>query len=47
MKEIAEEADEEVEREPVYWFCNSCGEEVPDEHASCCDDGENEPSYDD
>ena len=33
------------ERDPVYWFCNSCGEEV-DEHAECCIDGENEPSYD-
>lgn len=33
------------ERDPVYWFCNSCDEEV-DEHAECCIDGENEPSYD-
>lgn len=37
----------EDDREPVYWFCNSCGEEVRDEFAECCEDGENEPSYDD
>ncbi|AWN05268.1 hypothetical protein SEA_IBANTIK_44 [Streptomyces phage Ibantik] len=30
---------------PVYYFCNSCGEEVEDEAAECCDDGEIEPSY--
>jgi hypothetical protein len=34
------------DREPVYWFCNSCGEEVADETDECCDDGEIEPSYD-
>lgn len=34
------------EREPVYWFCNGCGEEVQDEADECCLDGENEPSYD-
>lgn len=34
------------ERTPVYFFCNSCGEEVQDENADCCDDGEIEPSYD-
>lgn len=28
--------------EPVYWFCNSCGEEADD----CCPDGEIEPSWD-
>ena len=38
---------DEEERQPVYWFCNSCGEEVGDEFDQCCDDGENEPSYDD
>jgi len=38
---------EDDDREPVYWWCNSCGEEVPDETFECCDDGENEPSYDD
>jgi len=31
---------------PVYFFCNSCGEEVEDETSNCCDDGEIEPSYD-
>jgi hypothetical protein len=35
------------EQEPVYWFCNSCGEEVEAEHQECREDGENEPSYDD
>lgn len=35
-----------ADEEPVYWFCNSCGEEVDDEHAECCDDGENEPAWD-
>ncbi|MFE9391675.1 hypothetical protein [Streptomyces sp. NPDC006784] len=34
------------ELEPVYWWCNSCGEEVQDETAECCDDGEIVPSYD-
>lgn len=38
--------DQPVEPEPVYWFCNSCGEEVEDEAAECCVDGEIEPSYD-
>ncbi|MFG3509673.1 hypothetical protein ACGF5F_29695 [Streptomyces sp. NPDC047821] len=33
------------EAEPTYWFCNSCGEEVQDQFEDCCDDGENEPSY--
>lgn len=37
----------DTEPEPTYWFCNSCGEEVDDESADCCDDGEIEPSYDD
>lgn len=32
--------------EPTYWWCNSCGNEVDDETVDCCDDGENEPSYD-
>lgn len=31
--------------EPAYFFCNSCGEEVEDEAAECCVDGEIEPSY--
>ncbi|MGW0468267.1 hypothetical protein ACWDX6_23825 [Streptomyces sp. NPDC003027] len=35
----------EPEPEPVYWFCNGCGDEVQDETAECCDDGEIEPSY--
>lgn len=34
------------DREPVYWFCYSCGEEVDDQFAECCPDGENEPSWD-
>jgi hypothetical protein len=33
------------DEEPVYWFCNSCGEEV-DETSECCEDGEIEGSYD-
>ncbi|MFE5863176.1 hypothetical protein ACFQ77_21895 [Streptomyces virginiae] len=37
---------DDPEPEPVYWFCNSCGEEVEDETAECCADGEIEPSYD-
>jgi hypothetical protein len=36
----------EEERQPVYFFCNSCGEEVEDEASICCDDGEIEPSHD-
>jgi hypothetical protein len=32
--------------EPAYYFCNGCGEEVDDEAAECCIDGEIEPSYD-
>ena len=39
-------SEEPEELEPAYWWCNSCGEEVDDETAECCDDGENEPSYD-
>jgi hypothetical protein len=38
---------EDDERTPVYWWCNSCGDEVEDETAVCCDDGEIEPGYDD
>ena len=34
------------DREPAYWSRNSCGAEVDAETAECCDDGENEPSYD-
>jgi hypothetical protein len=34
------------DEEPVYWFCNSCGEEVDDETSECCEDGEIEGSYD-
>lgn len=35
------------EPEPVYYFCNSCGEEVDGETvAECCEDGEIEPSWD-
>lgn len=30
---------------PVYFFCNSCGEEA-DEADECCEDGEVEPAYD-
>lgn len=37
---------DEEERAPVYWFCNSCNDEV-DETDECCPDGEVEPSYDD
>ncbi|MFE0101180.1 hypothetical protein [Streptomyces sp. NPDC059009] len=35
------------EPEPVYWWCNGCGEEVQDEADDCCDSGEIVPSYDD
>lgn len=39
------------EREPVYYFCNSCGENYDDEVPECetegCIDGEIEPAYDD
>lgn len=38
---------EDEERTPIYWWCNSCGEEVDDEFAECCDDGEIEAEYDD
>lgn len=38
--------EHEEEPEPVYWFCNSCGDEV-DEADECCPDGEVEPAYDD
>ncbi|MGW2720838.1 hypothetical protein [Streptomyces sp. NPDC001492] len=37
---------DDEDREPAYWFCNSCGDEVDDETSECCDDGEIEPSYD-
>lgn len=40
------ERAEQAEPEPVYWFCNSCGDEVDGEFAECCDDGEIEPSCD-
>lgn len=33
------------EPEPVYWFCNSCGDEVEDETVDCCVNGEIEPAY--
>jgi predicted amidophosphoribosyltransferase len=32
--------------DPAYWWCNSCGNEVDDQFAECCDDGENEPAWD-
>lgn len=37
----------DAEREPAYFWCNSCGDEVQDEADECCEDGEIVASYDD
>lgn len=35
-----------VNEEPVYYECNSCGEEFDDDTGVCCDDGEIVPHND-
>ena len=37
---------EEPEDDPVYYECNSCGEEFEDGTGTCCDDGEIVPHND-